>query len=162
VDVVIPSPPCGRGISLRKPRSDRGEIPRRPDQIGTPRNDRLDGFFSILLNKNPRRRLANPQGFPAHGEYSRPNPHSERNDLSFTSRKASRTRLPPLVIVSPLFSSPGHEAPATCHRTPETCPSDSCTSRHGERLVALDTDTGLGAVSRIESTPDTLQGGLLW
>ena len=39
-----------RGISLWKPRSDQGEIPRRPDQIGTPRNDGLDGSFSILLN----------------------------------------------------------------------------------------------------------------
>ena len=38
-----------RGISLWKPRSDRGEIPRRPDLIGTPRNDRRGRFPSILL-----------------------------------------------------------------------------------------------------------------
>ncbi len=80
---IIPIPPCGRGISLWKPRSDRGEIPRRPDQIGTPRNDRLNGSFSILLDKNPRPRLANPQGFPAHGEYSRANLHCEPKGLWF-------------------------------------------------------------------------------
>jgi hypothetical protein len=50
-------------------------------QGGTPRDDRLDGFFSILLNKNLRRRLANPQGFPAHGEYSRPTERCERARL---------------------------------------------------------------------------------
>ena len=47
VNVVIPIPPCGRGISLWK--QETYEIPRRPDQIGTPRNDGWGGFFSILV-----------------------------------------------------------------------------------------------------------------
>jgi len=47
VNVVIPIPPCGRGISLWK--QETYEIPRRPDQIGTPRNDGRGGFFSILV-----------------------------------------------------------------------------------------------------------------
>ena len=34
-----------------------------------------------VLSKKPRPRLANPQGFPAHGEYSRPNPHCEPKGL---------------------------------------------------------------------------------
>jgi hypothetical protein len=39
----------GRGISLRV-FSTQCEIPRRPDQIGTPRNDRPNGFFRSLFS----------------------------------------------------------------------------------------------------------------
>ncbi len=35
------------------------------------------------LDKNPRPRVANPQGFPAHGEYSRANLHCEPKGLWF-------------------------------------------------------------------------------